>query len=67
LSNESKMTVRSKMADQNQIFSHNSESIQFFFQSSFCIHLVLLRRKFCGKKVFQKIQDDGWNKKTRLI
>jgi hypothetical protein len=27
---------------------------------------VLERRKFCGKKVFQKIQDGGWNEKTRL-
>jgi hypothetical protein len=32
-----------------------------FFQSSFCIHLVLVRRKFCRKKVFQKIQDSGLN------
>jgi hypothetical protein len=28
--------------------------------------LLLLRRKFCGKIVFQKIQDGGWNEKTRL-
>jgi hypothetical protein len=27
---------------------------------------VLERCKFCGKKVFQKIQDGGWNEKTRL-
>jgi hypothetical protein len=27
---------------------------------------VLLRRKICGKKVFQKIQDGGWNEKTRF-
>jgi hypothetical protein len=27
---------------------------------------VLIRCKFCGKKVFQKIQDGGWNEKTRL-
>jgi hypothetical protein len=26
---------------------------------------VLVIRKFCGKKVFQKIQDGGWNEKTR--
>jgi hypothetical protein len=25
-----------------------------------------VRRKFCGKKVFQKIQDGGWNEKNRL-
>jgi hypothetical protein len=37
-----------------------------FFQSSFNIHLVIVRRKFCGKKVFQKIQDGGWNEKSRL-
>jgi hypothetical protein len=60
------MAVGSKMADQNQIFSHNSGSIQHFFKHSFCIHLVLVRRKFCGKKVFQKIQDGGWNEKTCL-
>jgi hypothetical protein len=27
---------------------------------------VLLRRKFYGKKVFQKIQDGGWNQKPVL-
>jgi hypothetical protein len=27
---------------------------------------VLVRRKFCGKKVYQKIQDGGWNEKIRL-
>jgi hypothetical protein len=27
---------------------------------------VLERRKFCGKKVFQKVKDGGWNEKTRL-
>jgi hypothetical protein len=27
---------------------------------------VLERCKFCGKKVFKKIQDGGWNEKTRL-
>jgi hypothetical protein len=31
LSIESEMAVRTKMADKNQIFSHNSESIQHFF------------------------------------
>jgi hypothetical protein len=25
-----------------------------------------VRRKFCGKKVIQKIQDGGWNEKNRL-
>jgi hypothetical protein len=42
------MVVRFKMADQNRIFWHNFESI--FFQSSFSIHLVLVRRKFCRNK-----------------
>jgi hypothetical protein len=28
--------------------------------------LGLVRRKFCGKKVFQKIQDGGWKEKTCL-
>jgi hypothetical protein len=27
---------------------------------------VLIRRKFCGKQVFQKIQNGGWNEKTRF-
>jgi hypothetical protein len=26
----------------------------------------LVRRKICGKKYFQKIQDGGWNEKNRL-
>jgi hypothetical protein len=63
LSNESKMMVRSKMADQNQVFCHNSECIQHFLIIFFFIQLVLERRKFCGKKVFQKIQDGGGNEK----
>jgi hypothetical protein len=37
-----------------------------FFQSSFCIHLMWLRSKFCWKKVLKKIQDLGWNKKNNF-
>jgi hypothetical protein len=35
------------MADQNQIFKLNYESVQHFF-NFFCIRLVLVRRKFYG-------------------
>jgi hypothetical protein len=59
LSNESKMAVRSQMADQNQIFWHDSESIQHFFNP--ILHSFGVSMKFCWKKVFQKIQDGGWN------
>jgi hypothetical protein len=33
--------------------------LAIFFQSVFCIRLVLVRRKFCGNNVFKKIQDGG--------
>jgi hypothetical protein len=60
LSKGSKMPVRSKMADQNQFFRHKSESIQhFFIFFAFICITNTVRRKFCGKKVFQKIQDGG--------
>jgi hypothetical protein len=88
LSNESKMAVRSKMADQNQIFWRNSERIQkksiSFLHSLglwmdfggwsparllhaglnsglMCNKLGLSETQILWKKVFQKIQDSGWN------
>jgi hypothetical protein len=49
----SKMAVRSKMADQNQIFLHNFESIQHFV-------IVLFALILCWTQVLGlKIKDGG--------
>jgi hypothetical protein len=44
----------SDISNSKSDFCRNSESIQHFFNLFFAIHLVLIKRKFCGKKFFKK-------------
>jgi hypothetical protein len=65
LSNESKMAVRSKMADQIRFFDVTlrvSNIFSIFFMQS----LGLSKTQILWKKVFKKIQDGGWIEKNRL-
>jgi hypothetical protein len=58
------MADRTKMADQNQIFRIILRVSNIF--SVFFLHSFGITTQVFWKKVFQKIQDGGWNEKTRL-
>jgi hypothetical protein len=53
LSNKSKMMDRSKMADENQIFKHNSNSFSIYFLLSFDVSWTQILWK---KKLFKKFK-----------
>jgi hypothetical protein len=63
LANESKVAVRSKMADQKQIFRHNSEGIHFF---NLLFAFSVVKMQNLKEKVFQKFQYGSWNEKISL-
>jgi hypothetical protein len=60
LSNESKMAVRSKMAEQNQIFLHNSESIFFLHLFGVGKTQILWKKSFSKNPRWRLNETPSW-------